>query len=91
MQLRDVDWKYVISNQLWATALLTIIPVVTLGIVHCALPPPFPPLLCSPQRILLLALCDLYVQCRDVCLVTERGGREWSLSTMSRAGVGGLW
>lgn len=42
-RLRDVDWKYVISNQLWATALLTIIPVVTLGIVHWVVDPRIQP------------------------------------------------
>mmetsp|Transcript_17590 Transcript_17590/g.52858 ORF Transcript_17590/g.52858 Transcript_17590/m.52858 type:complete len:405 (-) Transcript_17590:848-2062(-) len=38
-RFKDVDWKYVFGNQLWATALVTIIPVICLGIIHWAIDP----------------------------------------------------
>jgi len=37
--IRDIDWRFVIRSQLWGTALITIIPVVMLGVIHWAIKP----------------------------------------------------
>lgn len=38
-RLRDIDLRFVLKSQLWATALVTLIPVIMLGIIHWAIDP----------------------------------------------------
>lgn len=38
-KFRDVQWKRVITSQLWATALITLIPIAALGVIHFAVTP----------------------------------------------------
>jgi hypothetical protein len=36
-QIRDIDWVFIVKSQLWATAIITLIPVAMLGVIHCEL------------------------------------------------------
>lgn len=38
-RIREIGWVFVIRSQLWATALLTIVPTVLLGVIHWAIHP----------------------------------------------------
>jgi hypothetical protein len=36
-QIRDIDWVFIVKSQLWATAIITLIPIAMLGVIHCKL------------------------------------------------------
>lgn len=38
-RIKDIDWVFIIKSQLWATAIITLIPVAMLGVIHWALKP----------------------------------------------------
>ena len=37
-QIKDIDWVFIFRSQLWATAVITLIPVAMLAVIHCKLP-----------------------------------------------------
>lgn len=37
-RFRDINWRFVLRSQLWATAAITILPIIALGVVHWVRP-----------------------------------------------------